>query len=283
LAKHAVDAGDAIGRIAGNSMRAKVCHFVRTRYLSTYHYLSIQSNEENASILFNRCFELFAQFTRQVDQHPWIKPVYKTFKEKFDAEQEFQNTVFYPTHHKLAEHRKIIDTIQSQSQLQTMLHEYTARMPILVDFLHFKTELCSPKAAELPLTILRRLLESLEFVKMTRYIYDLSQFHLLLHRTYAQLINRDEFLAFTLKELHTRAHQNVTGARQENLQEKNLKIIQNGIEAVNAYHRFADGLIRPGACDETQRFQPISIDTPVNYLVETDNSDEGNMIMRILR
>ncbi|CAF1142456.1 unnamed protein product, partial [Adineta ricciae] len=278
LAKHAIDTVDTVGRIAGNSMRAKVCHFVRTRYLSTYHHLSMQLNEDNASILFNRCFELFAQATRQIDQHAWIKPVYRTFQEKYNAEQEYQNTIFYPMKQQLAEHRKIIDTIQARSLLQTNLYDYVARMPILVDVVHFKTELCSPKASQLPLTILRRLLASLEFVQMTRYVYDLCQLYVLLHRTYAQLIDPDEFLTFTLKELYARAHQNVNAVHQE----QNLKIIQNGIEAFNSYHRFADGLIQPGACDQTQRFEPISFDTFVSYLVETGKIDEGNMIMRIL-
>ena len=46
---------------------------------------------------------------------------------------------------------------------------------------------------------------------------------------------------------------------------------------------FADGLIRPGACDETQRFKTITFETPVNYLVTNDNYDEGDIVMRILR
>ncbi|CAF5162924.1 unnamed protein product, partial [Rotaria magnacalcarata] len=59
-------------------------------------------------------------------------------------------------------------------------------------------------------------------------------------------------------------------------------IIENGIEAVNEYHHFSDGFIRPGACDETQRFSIIGWQTPVNYLITNENHDEGDIVMRIL-
>lgn len=159
-------------------------------------------------------------------------------------------------------------------------------MPIWIEFKDFKTELSHPRNSRLSLDLLRYILESLDFLKMTHWIYDLSQFYILLHRTYGQLIERNEFTAITFQELHDRAEKQAKGSNcfrcpiQNN---KHLSIIQNGIKAVNAYHEFANGLIQPGACDETQRFTRISIDTPISYLVTTENHDEGDMIMRILR
>ncbi len=55
------------------------------------------------------------------------------------------------------------------------------------------------------------------------------------------------------------------------------------MEAINAYHHFTDGFIRPGACDETQRFSTVSRDTPLHYFVTSENHDEGDITMRILR
>ncbi|CAF1461197.1 unnamed protein product [Didymodactylos carnosus] len=225
---------------------------------------------------------LRGKHSRQLDQNPWIKPIYRTNNEKLEAEKEFQNKIFYPTHKKLADYKKIINTIQSQSPLQTKLQDYITQMPSLIEVIHFKTELCNPESTKLPVTILRRLLDSFEFLKITRYIYALGQFHVLLHRTFTQLIEREEFHTITLKQLYERAHQSLNRLRQPNQQNKYYTIIENGIEAVNDYHKFAGGQIQPGACDLTQRFETISMETAVSYLVETDNYDEGDIIMRPL-
>jgi hypothetical protein len=117
---------------------------------------------------------------------------------------------------------------------------------------------------------------------MTRSIYDLSQFYLLLHQTYSLLIERDEFIEITLEDLSKRAeqHSNIVDQR---LRAQHHSIIENGIKAVNLYHTFADGLIQPGACDETQRFDKVSNQTPIHYLVTNENHDEGDIVMRILR
>ncbi|CAF3741336.1 unnamed protein product, partial [Rotaria sp. Silwood1] len=191
LAKHAIDSTAVTEHMAGNSVRAKVCHFVRARLLSTYHFLSIQFNQDDACLLFNRCFQLFAQFSCHLDENSWIKPIYKTIDEKIEAEKEFQNKIFYSTHKKLADYKQIINIIQSQSPLQTKLQEYTIQMSIQIEFIHFKTELCNPEWSQLSLTILRRLLDSFDFLKITRYIYALSQFHILLNRTFTQLIEQE--------------------------------------------------------------------------------------------
>ena len=277
LATSSITTSDETDRLGGVSIRAKTCNFVRTRLISTNHFLSMQHNADDACIIFNRCFEQFAQLCRQSTENPWIKPVYTTPTDKHQAEQAFQNKVFNLTDQRLAESKKFINSLQLQSELQNNLEEYRFRMPILIEFRHFRTQLSHEKNHEIPLTILRRLLDDFDFLQMTKYIYDLSQFHLLLHRTYNQLIEREEFLSVTLNELYQRAH-------RETIQStKDRSTIDRGIKAVNAYHAFADGLIRPGACDQTQRFQTISIDTRVHYLVDTGNSDEGDIIMRILR
>jgi hypothetical protein len=279
-----VDDTNVIYRIVGNSIRAKMCHFVRARLLSAYHFLSIHSNEDDACMLLNRCFEQMAQLSRP--ENSWIKPVYIKFEEKIQAEQEYQNQIFYPIHQQLAEYKKWINSLYLQSQIQKNLQDYVSQMPILIQFIHFKTELCNPNNAQLPLNILRNILDSFDFLRITHFIYDLSQFYLLLHRTYGQLVARDEFSDVTLKELHERGQKHFNNSnrlRYPNQNNKHLVIIENGIKAVNAYHKFADGLIRPGACDETQRFPTISIDTPIDYLVTTENHDEGDIVMRILR
>ena len=270
--------------MVGDSIRAKVCHFVRARLLATHSFLSIHSNQDDACMLLNRCFEQMAQSTQP--ENLWIKPVYAKFEEKFQAEQEYQNRIFYPTHQQLADYKKLISNLHLQSQIQRILQDYVSQMPILIQFNHFKTELCNPKNAQLPLNILRNILDSFDFLKMTHCIYDLSQFYLLLHQTYTQLVEREEFVAVTLKELHERGQKRQKTSNRLNYQNQTnqqLTIIEKGIEAVNAYHKFADGLIRPGACDETQRFKTISIDTPISYLMTTENYDEGDIIMRILR
>jgi hypothetical protein len=216
----------------------------------------------------------------------WIKPVYTKFEEKFQAEKEYQNKIFYPIHQQLAGYKKLILSLHLQSQIQKNLQGYVSQMPIHIKFIHFKTELCNPKNSQLSLNILRNILDSFDFLKITYFIYDLSQFYLLLHRTYAQLVEREEFLVITLKELYEQSEKyfnNSNNLKYSNQNNKHSLIIQNGIKAVNAYHQFTDGLIRPGACDETQHFTTISIDTPIHYLVTTENYDEGNIIMRILR
>ena len=167
--------------------------------------------------------------------------------------------------------------------MQKNLQDYVSQMPVLIQFIDFKTELCNPKNSQLSLNILRTILDSFDFLKMTHLIYDLTQFYLLLHQTYTQLIEREEFSVITLQELYQRGEKNSTQSNFSHQNNQHLLIIENGIKAVNAYHSFADGLIRPGACDETQRFTTILIDTLIHYLVTTENHDEGDIIMRILR
>ncbi|CAF3231564.1 unnamed protein product [Rotaria sp. Silwood2] len=282
LAKHAVNPTANLAGITKDSIRARTCYFVCTRLLSTNIFLRLQLNQDDACLLFNHCFELFAQHTRQLDQNPWIKPLYKSNTEKLEAEKEFQNKIFYPTNKKLADYKQIINTLQSQSEPQTKLLDYASKMSIIIEVINFKMELCNPESSRLPSIILRRLLDSFEFLKMTRYIYALSQFHVLIHRTFTRLIEQNEFHTITLKELYERAYQSLNRLRRPNQQDKYYKIIEKGIEPVNAYHSFANGQIRPGARDITQRFETISIDTPISYLVETDSYDEGDIIMRIL-
>lgn len=269
--------------MAGSNLRAKVCHFVRARLLSVYNFLSMHFGQEDACLLFNRCFEQYAQFSRQRDQYLWINSHYRSFEEKFQAEREFQDKIFYSVHQNLAEHKKITSSLQVQNEIQSALQVYSSQTPMLVEFNHFKIELSNPRAAHLPLKILQRFLGSLDFLKITHYIYNLSQFNLLLHRTFNRMIEENEFFRITLQELYERACQFLKIDRNSHLDITYDRIIKDGIEAVNAYHKFADGLIRPGPCDLTQRFQTISRETPVNYLVRTENEDEGNIIQRILR
>lgn len=211
-------------------------------------------------------------------QESWIKPVFNTFNEQVKAEQEFQDKVFYFVHGKFVEYKTFVNQLSLQTQIQKNLQDFIDQTPIIIQFTHFKTELHRPIHIQSSLKILRHILNSFDFFKLTRFIYDLSQFYRLLHQTYSQLIERNEFTKITLKELFDRYQKQ---SRNEN--ETHENIIEKGIQAVNDYHRFADGLIRPGACDETQRFSTISFDTPVSYLVTTENHDEGDIIMRILR
>ncbi|CAF4185533.1 unnamed protein product, partial [Adineta steineri] len=279
LSGSAINETAAREHIDDRSDRAKTCFFVCTRLLSTNFFLLLQSNQDDACLLFNRCFELFAQQSHQPDKNPWIQPIYTTINEEREAEKEFQQNIFYPTYQKLNDYKQIINILQSKTEVQTKLQNYITQMPIRIEIIHFKTELSNPESIKLPLKILRQLFDSFEFLKMTRLIYPLSQFHILLHRTFAQLIEREEFLNISLDELYKRACQSSNRLHQQN---KYKTIIENGIEAVNTYHQFADGQIRPGACDLTQRFETISMKTHVSYLVETDNHEDGNIIMRIL-
>ncbi|CAF3326320.1 unnamed protein product [Rotaria sp. Silwood2] len=286
LAKHAIDYSGNDGKMVGGNLRAKVCHFVRARILSTFHFLSIRSNQDEACILLNRCFEQMAFLTCDQRQHSWIKPFYTTLVDVLKAEQEYQNQIFYPIYQKLAEYKTYVNSLQLESQLQTNLQDYIIRMPMIIHFLHFKTELGNPSHSKMPLNILRNLLNSTDFLKMTKIIYDLSQFYILLNYTYTQLIERDEFTAITLRELYERGQKRFSTIYNfDNRNENNnhMLIIENGIKAVNIYHKFTDGLIQPGACDETQRFFIIGHDTLVSYLVTTGNNDEGDIIMRIIR
>ena len=259
--------------LAGNSIRAKVCHFVCTRLMSTYHFLSVQFNQHDACILLTRCFEQMAYLTTQ-NQNLWIKPLYTTLIDQYEAEKEYQDKVFYFIHEKLVEYKTYVNQLNNQSQIQKNLQDFIDQTPMVIQFTHFKTELYRPRNSPLSLKILQHIFNSFDFLKITKLIYDLSQFYILLHQTYTQLIERNEFSSITLNQLYDRG--------QKHSQNDNRTIIDNGIAAVNAYHKFADGLIRPGACDETQRFTIITFDTPVSYLVTNENHDEGDIIMRIL-
>ena len=287
LAPHAIADNTAVCRVAGNNDRTKVCHFVRARIFSTFNFLSIRSNQNDACILLNRCFEQMAFLTinHQQAENSWIKPIFHTLKDELQAEQSYQNQVFYFVHQKLAEYKVYVTQLNLQSQIQRTLQDFITQMPIIVQFQHFKTELHNPRHSQLPLRILRHVLDSTDFLKITKWIYDLSQFYLLLHQTYTQLIERDEFNTITLEELYNRGQNYFSGRHYQYYDQNNSHslIIDNGIKAVNAYHQFADGLIRPGACDQTQRFSEVTRQTPVNYLVTTTNYDEGDIVMRILR
>ncbi|CAF1248253.1 unnamed protein product [Adineta steineri] len=286
LAPHAIADNTAEHRLAGNDQRAKVCHFVRARLLSTFNFLSIHSNCNDACILLNRCFEQMAFLTlnHQQPENSWIKPIYNTINDQLKAEEEFQNKIFYFIHQKLAECKTYVNQIDLQSQIQKRLQDFITKMPIQIQFRHFKTELHNPINSQLPLKVLRHVLDSTDFLKFMKWIYNLSQFYLLLHQTYTQLIERDEFLNVTLNELYERGQKHSNNRQYFQNRNNNYSIvIDRGIEAVNAYHQFTDGLIRPGACDQTQRFTKITRDTPIHYLVTTGNFDEGDIIMRILR
>lgn len=267
--------------MVGNNERTKVCHFVYARLLSTYLWLCTRSNQDSACLLINRCSERMAYLTFHQPLQ-WIKPIYKTYTEQAHAEKQYQEHVFYFIYEKLPQYKAQINQLNLQSEIQANLQVYIDQMPPLINYEYFKTELHNPKYASLSLNILRSILGAGGFLQMTRSIYDLSQFYLLLHQTYSLLIERDEFYSITLDQLSKQAekHSNILDQR---FRAQYHSIIKNGIEAINQYHRFADGLIQPGACDETQRFETVSTDTPIHYLVTNENHDEGDIIMRILR
>ncbi len=82
----------------------------------------------------------------------------------------------------------------------------------------------------------------------------MSKFYVLLHQTYAKLIERDQFFDVTFENLHGRGEKHCKNIHRVSLLKETTPhefIIKNGIEAVNAYHEFADSLIRPGACNRT--------------------------------
>ncbi|CAF1380067.1 unnamed protein product, partial [Rotaria sordida] len=287
LAAHAIADDTAVCRLAGNNDRTKVCHFVRARLLSTFNFLSIRSNQDDACILLNRCLEQMAFLTinHQQIENSWIKPIFHTLNDELKAEQAYQNQIFYFVHEKLVEYKTYINQLNLQSQIQTNLQDFINQMPIIIQFLHFKTELHNPIHSKLPIKILRHILDSMDFLKITKWIYNLSQFYLLLHQTYTQLIEQDEFHKITLEELYNRGQKHYNEPHHFQYYHRNNNyslIIDKGIEAVNAYHSFTDGLIRPGACDQTQRFTKITRETPIHYLVTTANYDEGDIVMRIL-
>lgn len=275
LSRHAIDEPSSFARMMGNNIRAKVCHFVRARFFATYHHLSIHNNLNDACILFNRCFEQMARLT-QPENH-WIKPVYSTLEEKFQADIKYTSEVFYRIYQQLPVYKILIHHLHFQSQMQTDLQDFISQMPMTIEFRHFQTQLSNRENDHLPLVILRKLFASFEFLRMTSFVYDLSRFYLLLHRTYTQLIEADEFYQLTLHEFCER------GQKFHSDSWKHVDIVRKGIEAINAYHRFTNGAIQPGACNETEQFSSISLDSPISYLLTTDDFDEGDLIMRILR
>lgn len=288
LAPHAVGDKSNAARMVGQNLRTKVCHFVRARLLSTFGFLSNRSNQDDACILMNRSFERMTHLIlhHQQAENNWIKPVYKSVDEELKAEKEYQSRVFFHIHGQLEAFKAYINHLTLQSQIQNHLQQYITQIPMMIHYQHFKTELNNPNNSTLSLNSLRYVLNSSDFLSITRFIYDLSQFYLLIHQTYSLLIERAEFESITLEELHQRgqnyrrdANHLLDGQRNTS----HMAIIQNGINAVNAYHAFTDGLIRPGACDATQRFSTVSLQTPVHYLVTTGNHDDGNIIMRVLR
>jgi hypothetical protein len=288
LAKHAVADQAADVRVAGESERTKVCHFVRARILSTFSFLSIRFNQNDACILLNRCFEKMAFLTinYQEEEGSWIKPSYKQLTDQHNAEKEYQSRIFYPVLQQLPEHQSYINDLYLTKELQANLQNFINQIPIHIQFQHFKTELNNPTYSHMSLNILRRTLNSPDFFKMTKHVYDLSKFYVLLHQTYTKLIERDQFSDVSLKDLHERGEKHYKNTHRVSLLKEKTPhevIVQNGIKAVNAYHEFADGLIRPGACDRTESFLSITMDTLVSYLVTTENHDEGDIVRRILR
>jgi hypothetical protein len=220
------------------------------------------------------------------NRNSWIKTIYTTMDDKREAEQEYKDKVFYFVHNNLAEYKAFINQLNLQSQIQENLQNFVDQMPIIIQFTHFKTELHRLTNSKSSTKILQHILNSFDFLKITKLIYDLSQFYLLLHQTYTQLIERNEFIIITLKELYDRGQKYYNHSHYQQYENENRthrSIIENGIKAVNTYHQFADGLIRPGACEETQRFTTIAFETPVHYLVTNENHDEGDIVMRILR
>ncbi|CAF1299608.1 unnamed protein product [Rotaria magnacalcarata] len=284
LAPTAIDDTTPACRQAGQSIRAKTCHFVCARLLSTFHFLSLRLNHEDSCILLSRCFERMAFLT--ANQQQWIQPVYTRLDDKLNAEEEFQNDVFYFVFDKLVEYKADINQRILQSQIQRNLQQFIDQMPLVLDFQHFQIALHrSNTQSTLSLKLLRFILDSFGTLKVTKLITHLARFYLLLHQTYAQLIKTDELLTMSLRNLHARAEKRFHqfyNPYDQNEKENHRTIIDNGIEAVNSYHQFSHGLIRPGACDQTQLFKTITFDTPVDYLLTMDDADVGNIIMRIL-
>ncbi|CAF4526381.1 unnamed protein product [Rotaria socialis] len=268
LSPYAINDTTADVRMSGNNQRTKVCHFVRARLFSTFNFLSIHYNQSqnDACILLNSCIERMALSTIN-QRSSWIKASYGTLAENSSLKRSY------------------IDELHLQSQIQMALQKYSSRIPIVIQMSHFTTEWYNPKYSELSLNIIQLLLHSTDRLKITAHIYNLCRFYFLLHQTYSQMIERGKCEEITLKELYKRAKEHLKTSNKrhyENEMKIHWQIIEKGIEAVNAYHKSTDGYIRPGACNETQRFFQITEDTPVSYLVTTENYDEGNIIMCIL-
>lgn len=250
------------------------------RLLSTFHFLSLRLNLEDSCILLTRCFERMAYLTVD-DSQEWITPVYKRIASKQNAEEHFQNNVFFFVFDKLTTYKDDINERILQSQIQCDLQRFRNQMPLVLDYQDFQTDLSrSNTQLSSSLRILRCILDSFDILKVSTAVTHLARFYLLIHQNYTQLVQKDELFTITLKELYERALKN---SYNQNEKEDHQVIICNGIESVNLYHQFAEGFIRPGACHQTQRFEKISFDTPLNYLLTIDNQDEGNIIMRILR
>ncbi|CAF1560426.1 unnamed protein product [Didymodactylos carnosus] len=117
LSSTAIDSdGEARFRIAGTSVRTRTCHFVRARLLATMSFLSINSNRNDGRLLLNRCFEQFAFLTAE-NQSGWIKQIYSALEDVREAEEEFQNVVFYHVHGKLGEHNAYIHQLLLQPNI----------------------------------------------------------------------------------------------------------------------------------------------------------------------
>ena len=269
----------------GTEPRTKLCHFVYARLLSTFLSLSTRFNQDDASILITRCSERMAYLTLSASENNagnWIKPLYRTNEVKIQAGNSFQEHVFYYNLRRLPESKSEISRLLLQSQNQNTLLDYVNNMPILIEYKHFKRQLQNPANFSSPLNMLTHFLSNTGLLSISHLIYDLSQFYILLHQGYNLLIEYKEFETIKLSNLHQRAKQNGSITDQRFLS-YNKSIIDKGIEAVNAYHKFNNGFIQPGACAQTQHFQQISWESPVHYLVTTDNHDEGDIVMRILR
>ncbi|CAM4842781.1 unnamed protein product [Rotaria magnacalcarata] len=284
LSPPAIGDTEPVHHLAGQHIRAKTCHFVFARLLSTFSFLSLRLSVEDSCILMSRCFERMAFLT--VNEEEWIQPIYKRIDDKLNADEAFQNDVFYFVFDNLTEYKADINQRILQSQIQSNLQNFIGQMPLILEFQHFRIALHrSHTQASLSLRLLRFILDSFDILKVTKLITPLTRFYLLLHQTYTQLIKEDELFTISLEELHERAEKRFHqfyDAYHQNEEENHRTTINNGIEAINNYHQFAHGLIRPGACDQTQRFEKIEFQTPVYYLLTLDNVDEGNIIMRIL-
>ncbi|CAF1180202.1 unnamed protein product, partial [Adineta ricciae] len=262
----------------------KVCDFVYARLSSTFDFLSVRLNHDDACLLLTRSFEQMASLTDTKQE--WIQPVYRTFDEKQNAEQEFERHVFYYVFDRLINYKADINHRILQSQIQINLQDYCDQMPFTIEFQHFQTLLNHSKIeVSSNFQLLRLILDSFNILKVTKLIIPLTRFYLLLHHTYTQLIKQDELFTISLNELLERAERcscQYGSSYNQSEKENHRQIIQEGIDAVNSYHQFSNGLIQPGACNQMEKFSTITFDSPVNVLLTTSNSDEGNIIIRIL-
>lgn len=271
-------------RQCGNDERTKVCHFVFARVLSSYLFLVLHLNHDNASMLINRCSEKLARLTleQQTNVNKWIQSTYTSAAEKIRAENEYRSRIFFPIYRELQKCKANIDRWNLQSEIQNSLQNYVEKLPILVEYKHFKTELSNPVNDRLCISILRNFLNRMNFLKLTRWIYEMSQFYLLLHENFGFLVEQEELSDFTLSQLYKRAKSTLSQNHQR-FHKDYLLIIENGIRAVKEYHAVTNGQIGAGACNNQQYFSPITMETQIQYLVNTGNSDDPNIIFRILR